>query len=119
MGSFGENPVKAWKEKIEWFQNSLQYRELDRIDGESMEFEWTIFQGFTTLQILAEIQNMMTEIKREPEQFHERSIFMSMNNDNVWEENGNKELCIANPFHCSRICKKIRARSLVVSWTRI
>ena len=27
------------------------------------------FQGFTKLQILAEIQNMMTEIQCEPEQF--------------------------------------------------
>ena len=34
-----------------------------RIDGEPMEIEWTIIPGFTTLQILAEIQNMMTEIK--------------------------------------------------------
>ena len=30
-----------------------------------------IFPGFTTLQILAEIQNMMSEIKCEPEQFPE------------------------------------------------
>ena len=77
MGRISENPVKAWKEKIDWFQYSLQYRGLDRIDGEPKEFELIIFQGFTTLQILAEIQNMMTEIKCEPEQFQERLIFMS------------------------------------------
>ena len=56
MGRISENPVKAWKEKIDWFQFSLQYRELDRIDGEPMEFEWKKTPGFTALQILAEVQ---------------------------------------------------------------
>ena len=51
---------------------------LDRIDGEPMEFEWTNFQGFTTLGILDEIQKIMTESKCEPEHFQGRIIFMSM-----------------------------------------
>ena len=61
-------------------------KELDRIDGVPMEFEWKIFPGFTTLQILAEIQNMMTEIKCEPELFQGRIIIMSMYSDIVWWE---------------------------------
>ena len=63
---------------------SNQYIELDRIDGEPMEFEWDIFPRFTTLQMFAEIQNMMTEIKCEPEQLQGRTIFMSIYNDIVW-----------------------------------
>ena len=55
MGGISQNPVKAWKEKIDLFMDSRQYRELDRIVGEPMEFEWWNFPGFTTLQILAEI----------------------------------------------------------------
>ena len=39
MGKISENPVKAWKEKIDWFMNSSQRRELDQIDGEPMESE--------------------------------------------------------------------------------
>ena len=39
-----QNPMSAWKEKIDWFTNSLQCRELDRIDREWMEFEWKISQ---------------------------------------------------------------------------
>ena len=35
------------------------------------------FPGFTTLRIVGEIQNMMTEMKCEPEQFKGRIIFMS------------------------------------------
>ena len=29
-GRISENPVSAWKEKIDWFMNSSQCRELDR-----------------------------------------------------------------------------------------
>ena len=61
-----------------------------------MELEWKNFAGFTTLQILAEIQNMMTEVQCELEQFPGRIIFMSMYNDIVWGEKGNKEVRIAN-----------------------
>ena len=38
MGGISSNPVKASKEKIDWFINSRQYKELDRADGEPMEF---------------------------------------------------------------------------------
>ena len=38
MGRISGNPVKGLKEKIDWFQNTLQNTELDRIDGEPMEF---------------------------------------------------------------------------------
>ena len=70
--------------EIEWFMNSSQCREVDRIDGESMELEWKKFKGFTALQILAEIQKMMTGTQCEFEQFQGRMIFISMYNDNVW-----------------------------------
>ena len=49
--------------------DSRQCRELDQIDGEPMELEWKKFPGFTTFEILAEIQKMMTDLKCEPEQF--------------------------------------------------
>ena len=109
--------VSAWKEKIDWFQNSLQLWELDRVDGEPMEFEWKNFQGFTTLQILAEIQNM-TETKCKPEKFQGRNIFMSTYNDNAWWRKKHR-IVYCEFRQCSSICKKIRARSLVVSWARI
>ena len=59
-----------------------------------------ISQDSPKLQILAEIQNMMTEIKCEPEQVQGRILFMSMHNDIVWErKKGNKELCVANSLN--------------------
>ena len=84
MGGISSNPVEVRKEKVDSFVNSRQCKELDRIDGEPMDFECENFPGFTTLQILVEIQNTMTEIKCEFEQFQGRIIFMSMYNDTVW-----------------------------------
>ena len=46
------------------FGNTLS-QDLDRIDGEPMEFEWKNIPGFT-LGILDEIQQMMTKSKCEP-----------------------------------------------------
>ena len=66
---------------------------------ESMWSRWSSsgknFPGFTTLQILAEIQQMIIETKSEPEQCQERIIFMLIYNDTVCGEKVNKELCIA------------------------
>ena len=52
--------------------------------------------GFTTVQILTEIQNMMTETQCEPEQCTGIIIVVSMYNDIVWRERGDEEMCIAN-----------------------
>ena len=78
------DPVKPWENKVQCFFFFFEIRHLkrlDRIDGEQMEFEWAFIPGFTTLQILAEIQNMMTESKCEPEQSKRKIIFMSMYSD--------------------------------------
>ena len=36
--------------------SKIHDRTLDTIDGEPMEFEWNIFPGFSTLQLVQEIQ---------------------------------------------------------------
>ena len=42
LGKMNENPQSnmAWEDRLTWFKSSLEYRTLDRIDGEPMEFEW-------------------------------------------------------------------------------
>ena len=40
IGRISEHHIEAWKEQIDWFLNSLLYRELDRFGGEPAEFEW-------------------------------------------------------------------------------
>ena len=46
LGKMSENPQSntVWEDKLTWFKCSSQYRALDTIDGEPMEFEWNIFQ---------------------------------------------------------------------------
>ena len=41
LGKMSENPQSntVWEDKLTWFKSSSQYRALDRIEGEPMEFE--------------------------------------------------------------------------------
>ena len=41
FGKVNENPQSntAWEERLTWFKNSSEYRALDKIDGEPLEFE--------------------------------------------------------------------------------
>ena len=51
LGKVHQNPQSNTfrEDKLTLFKSSPQYRTLDAIDGEPMEFEWNIFPGFTTL----------------------------------------------------------------------
>ena len=81
-----ENPQSntVWEDKLTWFKSSSQYRALDTIDGEPMEFEWNIFTRFTTLQLCNKVQEFLSKMSEEPEEFTGRIIFMSMFNDLSW-----------------------------------
>ena len=80
-----QNPASntVWEEQLSWFKDSPQCRTLDTIDGEPMEFEWNIFPGFTTLQLVDKVQEFMNKMS-DPDQFQGRIIFMSMFNDIIW-----------------------------------
>ena len=85
FGKMNEKPQSntVWEEQLGWFKDSPQYRILDTIDGEPMEFECNIFPGFTTLQLISKVQEFMTKMG-DPSQFKGRIIFMSMFNDIIW-----------------------------------
>ena len=86
LGKVNENPQSntAWEDRSTWFKSSPEYRALDRIDGEPVEFECNIFPGFTTLQLCSKIQELLSRLSVEPEKFPGRIIFMSMFNDISW-----------------------------------
>ena len=42
---------EAWKNRVAGVQAERSYRDYDAVNGESTEFEWNIFQGFTSLQL--------------------------------------------------------------------
>ena len=84
LGKVNQNQKSntVWEHQLSWFKDSSQYRTLDTIDGEPMEFEWNIFPGFTTLYV-DKIQEFMNKMS-EPEQFQGRIVFMSMFKDIIW-----------------------------------
>ena len=47
FGKIFENPQSndAWEQRLGRLKSSSKYRNFDRMDGESMEFEWNISQG--------------------------------------------------------------------------
>ena len=86
LGKVNESPQSniAWEDRLTWFKRSPEYRALNRIDGELMEFEWNIFTGFTTLQLCHKVQELLSKLSVTPEKFTGRIIFMSMFNDISW-----------------------------------
>ena len=62
LGGISPEAVQAWKDKIKWYLETRYLKELDRIDGEPMEFEWQNFPGFASLGILTEIQKMIANL---------------------------------------------------------
>ena len=44
VGEMGGDPNEAWKNKIQWQSQNNYFSELNRIDGQLMEFEWNVSQ---------------------------------------------------------------------------
>ena len=82
LGKVNQNPTSntVWEEQLGWFKDSPQYKTLD---GEPVEFEWNIFTGCTTLQLVDDVQKFMNKMS-DSAQFQGRIIFMSMFNDIIW-----------------------------------
>ena len=72
LGKMSENPLSnvVWEDKLTWFKSSSENKVLDTMDGEPMEFEWNIFPGFTTLQLCCKVQEFLSKMSVEPEDFH-------------------------------------------------
>ena len=92
LGKIHENLLSngAWEDRLEWFNKSTpEYRKFDRIDGDPMEFEWT-------LQLCSKVQELLSRLNETPENFTGRTIFMSMFNDISWGSKDNKIECESN-----------------------
>ena len=90
---------QRWNAQLEEFQQSNSYRELFGIDGEPIEFEWNIYPGRASLEILQRIQKNLQDENIGPEHFEGRIIFMSTFNDIDWTKNGHSENCDSNSEH--------------------
>ena len=98
---------EAWKNRIAGVQSGRSCRDYDAINGESSEFEWNIFPGFTTLQLCGKINDLLSDLGQTPETFTGRILFMSMFNDISCDRKGNKEECLANARVVKVLARKI------------
>ena len=87
------NANEAWKDRIEWITSSQSYRDFDGISGESSEFEWNIFPGFTTLQFLDKVTDLLSRLGETPENFTGIILFISMFNNISCGTQGNEKEC--------------------------
>ena len=78
FGKMNENPRSntAWEERLAWFKSSPEYRSLDRIDGEPIEFEWNIFPEFTTLQLSHKVRELLLRLGETPEIFYRTDFLL-------------------------------------------
>ena len=77
-----------WEGQVEEYKMHPSYNKLLGLDGEAIEFEWNIFPGFLSLQILQQIQRDEKRASIEPEESTNRIIFMSLFNDIDWSRKG-------------------------------
>ena len=87
---------EAWKNRVARVRAEKSYRDYDAVSGESTEFEWNIFPGFTTLQLCDKISNLLSSLGQTPENFRGRILFMSLFNDISCDRKDNKDECLKN-----------------------
>ena len=106
---------EASENRVAGIQSGKSYRDYDAINGESTEFEWNIFPGFTTLQLCDKINDLLSDLGQTPETFTGRILFMSMFNDISCDRKGNKDECLAN----ARVVKVLARKFGVGQWSFI
>ena len=60
---------EAWKSRVAGVRAEKTSRDYDVVNGESTEFEWNIFPGFTTLQLCGKINDLLSDLGETPETF--------------------------------------------------
>ena len=108
LGKILQHPEcnEAWKNRVAGVRAEKSYRDYDAVSGESTEFEWNIFPGFTTLQLCDKISNLLSSLGQSPETFTGRILFMSMFNDISCDRYDNKDECLKNAGFVKTFAKR-------------
>ena len=70
---------EAWKNRVAGIRSEKSYRDYDAINGESTEFEWNIFPGFTTLQLCDKVNDLLSNFGSNTSDFHRKnSIYVTV-----------------------------------------
>ena len=106
---------EVWKIRVAGVRGERSYRDFEDVSGESTEFEWNIFPGFTSLQLCDKISNLLSSSGQTPESFTGRVLFTSKFNYILCDRKDNKEQCLKNAEFV-----KVFARSFVIGqWSII
>ena len=97
---------QAWKDRVAGVRAEKNYSDFDDIKGESAEFEWNIFPGFTTLQLCDKTNNLLSSLGQTPEIFTGRILFMSMFNDISCEGKDNQQQCLRDADFVKTFAKR-------------
>ena len=97
---------EAWKSRVAGVRAERNYRDFEDVKGESTEFEWNIFPGFTSLQLCDRISNLLSSLGQSPETFTGRILFMSMFNDISCDRHDNKVECLKNAEFVKTFAKR-------------
>ena len=97
---------QAWKDRVAGIRAEKDYSDFDDIKGESAEFEWNIFPGFTSLQLCDKVSNLLSSLGQAPETFTGRILFMSMFNDISCDRYDNKDECLKNAEFVKTFAKR-------------
>ena len=104
---------EAWKSRVAGVRAERNYRYFEDVSGESTEFEWKIFPGFTSLQLCDKINDLLSSMGQTPESFKGRILFMSVFNDIFCDRKDNKEECLKN----ANIVKTFAGRFGIGQWS--
>ena len=97
---------EAWKNRVAGVRAERSYRDYEDVSGESTEFEWNIFPGFTTLQLCDKISYLLSSLGQSPETFTGRILFMSMFNDISFDRYDNKDEWLKNAEFVKTFAKR-------------
>ena len=97
---------EAWKNRVAGVRAERSYRDYETVSGESTEFEWSIFPGFTSLQLCDKISNLLSSLGQSPETFTGRILFMSTFIDISCDRYDNKDECLKNADFVKTFAKR-------------
>ena len=108
---------EAWQNRVAGVRAERNYSDFDDVKGESAEFEWNIFPGFTSLQFCDRISNLLSSLGQSPKPFTGRILFMSLFNDISCDRKDNKEQFLKNAEFVKTFAKRFGI-SQCFYWTR-
>ena len=97
---------EAWKNRVAGVRAERNYSDFEDVKGDSTEFEWNIFPGFTSLHLCDRTSNLLSSLGQSPETFTGRILFMSMFNDISCDRKDNKEQCLKNAEFVKTFAKR-------------